>query len=294
MWDLPGPGIKPVFPLLAGGFLTTAPPGKPIYVPILFQILFPFRLLHNLLIAVLPSVSPILFVCIAPRHASFVCPPSVWIILPASSPSPSACRSLSPHSSLSPVLLSVGTWHSLYPLSIPSPIWRGLEAWELPLEESQIYFKSHQWDALMIWKAAERQSLIILPLAGWADMWASANVRFCPASHLLRPAGNCDHFWPLPVVSGEGGGGGSSFLVLWKLVVNLGVGGDCVWLVLLQPIQQLCEQLTPCVKYILFDIPWVVPIFLPDAAWYTLCSSLPLNLFFYSTLCPFPIPSPSS
>ena len=28
MWDLPGPGLKPVFPALAGGFLTTAPPGK--------------------------------------------------------------------------------------------------------------------------------------------------------------------------------------------------------------------------------------------------------------------------
>ena len=29
MWDLSGPGIKPVFPALAGGFLTTVPPGKP-------------------------------------------------------------------------------------------------------------------------------------------------------------------------------------------------------------------------------------------------------------------------
>ena len=28
MWDLPGPGIEPVLPALAGGFLTTAPPGK--------------------------------------------------------------------------------------------------------------------------------------------------------------------------------------------------------------------------------------------------------------------------
>ena len=31
MWDLPGPGHKPVSPALAGGFLTTAPPGKPAY-----------------------------------------------------------------------------------------------------------------------------------------------------------------------------------------------------------------------------------------------------------------------
>ena len=28
MWDLPGPGIKPVSRALAGGFLTTVPPGK--------------------------------------------------------------------------------------------------------------------------------------------------------------------------------------------------------------------------------------------------------------------------
>ena len=29
MWNLPGPGIKSVSPVLAGGFLTTGPPGKP-------------------------------------------------------------------------------------------------------------------------------------------------------------------------------------------------------------------------------------------------------------------------
>ena len=29
MRDLPGPGREPVSPALAGGFLTTAPPGKP-------------------------------------------------------------------------------------------------------------------------------------------------------------------------------------------------------------------------------------------------------------------------
>ena len=28
MWALPGPGVKPVSPALAGGFLSTAPPGK--------------------------------------------------------------------------------------------------------------------------------------------------------------------------------------------------------------------------------------------------------------------------
>ena len=29
MWDLPGPGIEPVSPALAGGFFTTKPSGKP-------------------------------------------------------------------------------------------------------------------------------------------------------------------------------------------------------------------------------------------------------------------------
>ena len=28
MWYLPGPGLEPMSPALAGGFLTTAPPGK--------------------------------------------------------------------------------------------------------------------------------------------------------------------------------------------------------------------------------------------------------------------------
>ena len=28
MWDLPRPGLAPTSPPLAGGFLTTAPPGK--------------------------------------------------------------------------------------------------------------------------------------------------------------------------------------------------------------------------------------------------------------------------
>ena len=29
VWELPGPGLEPLSPALAGGFLTTAPPGKP-------------------------------------------------------------------------------------------------------------------------------------------------------------------------------------------------------------------------------------------------------------------------
>ena len=36
--DLPDPGIKPVSPALVGGYFTTEPPGKPVYVssPFLF------------------------------------------------------------------------------------------------------------------------------------------------------------------------------------------------------------------------------------------------------------------
>ena len=32
MWDLPRPGLEPVCPALAGGFSTTAPPGKPLWL----------------------------------------------------------------------------------------------------------------------------------------------------------------------------------------------------------------------------------------------------------------------
>ena len=28
MWDLPGPGLEPMSPALAGGFLTIVPPGQ--------------------------------------------------------------------------------------------------------------------------------------------------------------------------------------------------------------------------------------------------------------------------
>ena len=32
MWGIPRPGLEPMFPALAGRFLTTAPPGKPLSV----------------------------------------------------------------------------------------------------------------------------------------------------------------------------------------------------------------------------------------------------------------------
>ena len=50
MGDLPGPGLEPVSLALAGGFLTTAPPGKPIrldrYTKI-YIFLTSFRKLHR-------------------------------------------------------------------------------------------------------------------------------------------------------------------------------------------------------------------------------------------------------
>ena len=39
MWDLPGTGLEPLSPELAGGFLTTVPPGKP--EKLFLKLLFP-------------------------------------------------------------------------------------------------------------------------------------------------------------------------------------------------------------------------------------------------------------
>ena len=43
MWDLPGPGLEPVSPALAGGFLTTVPPGKPYFLFLIIAILMGMR-----------------------------------------------------------------------------------------------------------------------------------------------------------------------------------------------------------------------------------------------------------
>ena len=40
MWDLPGPGLEPVSPALAGGFLTTVSPGKSLFPSFCHQDLF--------------------------------------------------------------------------------------------------------------------------------------------------------------------------------------------------------------------------------------------------------------
>ena len=50
MWDLPGPGLEPVSPALADGFLTTAPPGKSLSLT-LFFFNYLFIWLHRVLVA---------------------------------------------------------------------------------------------------------------------------------------------------------------------------------------------------------------------------------------------------
>ena len=47
MWDLPRPGLEPVSPALAGGFLTTAPLGKPPLLLFLLPSLLMFLLRHS-------------------------------------------------------------------------------------------------------------------------------------------------------------------------------------------------------------------------------------------------------
>ena len=47
MWDLPGPGLEPLSPALAGGFLTTAPPGKSLHARFLTPLSLSFFIYRN-------------------------------------------------------------------------------------------------------------------------------------------------------------------------------------------------------------------------------------------------------
>ena len=62
MWDLPRPGLEPMSPALAGGFSTTAPPGKPIFLVFCFykrcSIENPWRYILFNLCRSCPSVYP--------------------------------------------------------------------------------------------------------------------------------------------------------------------------------------------------------------------------------------------
>ena len=57
MWDLPGAGLKPVSPALAGGFLTTAPPGKSLLLDFYHEIFSAFEILieNNIMNTYVPS-----------------------------------------------------------------------------------------------------------------------------------------------------------------------------------------------------------------------------------------------
>ena len=96
--DLPGPGLEPVFPALAGAFLTTAPPGKPRFVPFYYGVV-----VHGMAVPKLGSPLPDFgggkpvpcrlscFLCPHPgltSHQDPVLPPvfSLCLALPASSP----------------------------------------------------------------------------------------------------------------------------------------------------------------------------------------------------------------
>ena len=54
MWDLPGPGIEPMVPALAGGFLPIEPPGKSYIFQLLYLFIWYFLCGFNFL---LPEVS---------------------------------------------------------------------------------------------------------------------------------------------------------------------------------------------------------------------------------------------
>ena len=57
MWDLPGPGMEPVFPL-AGGFFTTEPPGNPPpEIVIVSRLLLTFSLNPGALLPIAASLS---------------------------------------------------------------------------------------------------------------------------------------------------------------------------------------------------------------------------------------------
>ena len=45
MWDRPSPGMEPVSPALAGGFLTTAPPGKSLIFHIWSEYFTPIKMM---------------------------------------------------------------------------------------------------------------------------------------------------------------------------------------------------------------------------------------------------------
>ena len=72
MWDLPRPGLEPVSPALAGGFSTTAPPGKPpiVFLKHNFRVRKPMGPLLTREIAFLSGF--MLFHCLGPVKIPFI------------------------------------------------------------------------------------------------------------------------------------------------------------------------------------------------------------------------------
>ena len=74
MWDLPRPGLEPVSPALAGGFLTTAPPGKTILKALCTHIFFKIYLfIYFWLCWVFVSVRGLSLVAVSQGHSSSRC-----------------------------------------------------------------------------------------------------------------------------------------------------------------------------------------------------------------------------
>ena len=75
MWDLPGPGLEPVSPALAGRFLTTAPPGKS-YIMFFFKcflFIYLFIYFNFWLCWVFVSVRGLSLVAASGGHSSLQC-----------------------------------------------------------------------------------------------------------------------------------------------------------------------------------------------------------------------------
>ena len=65
MWDLPRPGFEPMSPALAGGFLTTGPPGKSLD-PYIFKV------------PLLPSFNPLTGLVLHLTHHNWKCPQTLF------------------------------------------------------------------------------------------------------------------------------------------------------------------------------------------------------------------------
>ena len=74
MWDLPGPGLGHVSPALAGGFLTTVPPGKSLVVAFFFFKLWVyFIFIYLWLCCIFISVRGLSLVVASGGHSSSRC-----------------------------------------------------------------------------------------------------------------------------------------------------------------------------------------------------------------------------